>query len=136
MRKIYSFVALLIGLQWTALAKTDTVQVHSNAMDKDVPNLIVTPQDYSNSASYPSVYLLHGAGGDYTSWSKIADLQHYADRYGLIIICPDAGVTSWYFDSPIDPKMQYETYVTSELINWVDEHYATKQARAYRAITG
>ncbi|QDH78445.1 esterase family protein [Echinicola soli] len=136
MRKIYSFVALFIGLQWIALAKTDTVQVHSDAMDKDVPNLIITPSGYSSDASYPSVYLLHGAGGDYTSWARIADLQQYADRYGLIIVCPDAGVTSWYFDSPIDPKMQYETYVAMELVHWVDQHYATKRNPDFRAITG
>ena len=130
------FVSLLMGLQAVTFAKTDTISVYSQVMDKTIPNLLFTPENYDEDNSYPTVYLLHGAGGNYTSWSGIADLQYFADLYGMIIVCPDGGVTSWYYDSPVDPKMQYETYVSAELVSWVDEHYATKKDRAYRAITG
>lgn len=130
------FVSLLMGLQAVTFAKTDTISVYSQVMDKTIPNLLFTPENYDKDNSYPTVYLLHGAGGNYSSWSGIADLQYFADLYGMIIVCPDGGVTSWYYDSPVDPKMQYETYVSSELVSWVDEHYATKKDRAYRAITG
>ena len=42
----------------------------------------------------------------------------------------------WYFDSPIDPKMQFETYVSKELVAYIDSHYRTYANRYMRAITG
>ena len=53
----------------------------------------------------------------------------------MIIVCPD-GQDSWYFDSPIDPKMQFETYVSKELVAYIDSHYPTHANRYMRAITG
>ena len=58
-----------------------------------------------------------------------------ADNYNVIIVCPD-GQDSWYFDSPIDPKMQFETYVSKELVEYIDSHYRTHANRYMRAITG
>ncbi|MBR5102463.1 MAG: prolyl oligopeptidase family serine peptidase, partial [Muribaculaceae bacterium] len=40
------------------------------------------------------------------------------------------------FDSPIDPKMQFETYVSSELVKYVDKNYRTMADKRFRAITG
>ncbi|WP_186757226.1 alpha/beta hydrolase [Echinicola salinicaeni] len=136
MKRIYLLFIVLFGIQNLTFSKTDTIKVHSQIMDKTISNLVITPESYDQSESYPSVYLLHGAGGNFTSWSGIADLQFYADLYDMIIVCPDGGRTSWYYDSPVDPQMQYESYVTSELVEWVDDHYATKQRREFRAITG
>ncbi|WP_200975218.1 alpha/beta hydrolase family protein [Echinicola sp. 20G] len=136
MKKISLIFSFVLAFSSLVLAKTDTIQVYSQKMEKTIPNLLFTPSDYDESLAYPTVYLLHGAGGNYTSWSGIADLQYFANLYSMIIVCPDAGVTSWYYDSPIDPKMQYETFVSSELVNWVDEHYSTKADRNYRGITG
>jgi len=81
------------------------------------------------------LYLLHGAEGCYSDWSKKADLQRLANSYNVIIVCPD-GQDSWYFDSPIDPKMQFETYVSQELVTYIDSHYRTCANRYMRAITG
>lgn len=106
-------------------------------MDKSIPNLVITPDSYSTQTNgFAVLYLLHGAGNDYTEWLGYASLSDYADKYNFIIVCPDGGRTSWYFDSPIDPSMKYETYVSSELVTWVDAHYRTVPNRTKRAITG
>ena len=81
------------------------------------------------------VYLLHGADGSYRDWPTKADLDDLASEYGVLIVCPD-GQDSWYFDSPIDPKMQFETFITQELVDYVDGHYRTIPERKFRAITG
>jgi S-formylglutathione hydrolase FrmB len=52
------------------------------------------------------------------------------------LVFPDGGRTSWYYDSPIDMQMQYETYVTGELISNVDKNYNTQPHKSARAITG
>src|SRR5690606_41468252 len=43
---------------------------------------------------------------------------------------------SWYWDSPIDPNYQYETFVSEELVKWIDKNYNTIASREGRAITG
>lgn len=115
----------------------DTLMVASE-MGKTLPNLVILPDSYdSNSEEYPVLYLLHGAGGNFKDWlKKVPALANYVDHYDFIIVCPDGGVTSWYFDSPIDPTMQYETYISQEVLSAVDATYRTKADRKGRAITG
>ena len=54
----------------------------------------------------------------------------------MIIVCPDGGFGSWYWDSPVDAGSQYETYVSNELVTWIDSKYKTIKTRKGRAITG
>lgn len=119
--------------------QAEVVQVKSQKMGRDIPATVVVPAQYFDpdlqEEQFPVVYLLHGADGSYRDWPSKADLDDLASEYAVIIVCPD-GQDSWYFDSPIDPKMQFETFITSELVNWVDSHYRTLPERKFRAITG
>ena len=63
-------------------------------------------------------------------------MKQMADDYNLIIVCPDGGFSSWYFDSPVDPTIKYETYITKELIDYIDKNYKTVKKKEGRAITG
>jgi S-formylglutathione hydrolase FrmB len=49
---------------------------------------------------------------------------------------PDGGTNSWYWDSPVDPTYKYETFVSKELVEYIDSHYKTRADRTGRAITG
>lgn len=116
----------------------DTLMVESKSMNKVISNIIIKPDSYdSKNNSYSVLYLLHGAGGDYTSWiANVPSLQEYANVYDILIVCPDGGSTSWYFDSPIDKEMKYETYISKELVEAIDEKYKTIPERTSRAISG
>lgn len=132
---------LLLFLLMTSVAfasKVDTLVVFSESMQKDIKNVIITPDSYKNKGeSYSVVYLLHGAGGDYKAWlGKAPNIKKYADLYNVIIVCPDGEKTSWYFDSPIDDTYQYETYISKELVTAIDTKYNTKADPAHRAVTG
>lgn len=118
--------------------QTDTVEVMSSKMGRNIKNVVVVPQQYyagPKGQQYPTLYLLHGAWGRFSDWCKKANLEQIATQYGMIIVCPD-GQDSWYFDSPIDPKMQFETYVSKELVNYIDSHFRTFKSHFMRAITG
>lgn len=122
-----------------AESRIDTLSVPSPAMDTSIPAIVVLPATYEedNNRRFPVVYLLHGATGNYTDWTQQApQLSEYADQNGLIIVCPDGGYTSWYFDSPVDSQYRYETHITREVIPYVDAHYRTQTGPAHRAITG
>ena len=119
-------------------AKVDTLKVYSDAMQKEIPAVIITPESYSKNTSYPVIYLLHGYSGNYKSGLKgeYDAAPRYADAYNMIIVLPDGGFSSWYFDSPVDSTWQYETFVSKELIQYVDKHYSTVSSPKGRAITG
>ena len=120
--------------------QADTIEVMSQAMGRTIKNVVIMPESYFYPANlqqdrYPVLYLLHGAYGCYSDWSRKTDLNQLASKYDVIIVCPD-GQDSWYFDSPVDPKMQFETYVSKELVSYIDSHYRTIPNRFMRAITG
>lgn len=122
-------------LQATA-AIVDTVETYSAAMKKSIKAVVITPDDYAGAKELPVVYLLHGYSGGYADWiSRAKGFEKAADQYQLIIVCPD-GNNSWYWDSPIDPRYKYETYVSKELVEWIDGKYKTIKSPKGRAITG
>lgn len=119
-------------------AKVDTLLVFSESMHKSIPNFVIIPDNYTKmSSEMPVLYLLHGAGGNYTDWlSNVPQINTYANDYNMIIVCPDGGFTSWYFDSPVDDKMRYETYFFKELVSQIDLKYNTIKNKKGRGITG
>jgi S-formylglutathione hydrolase FrmB len=54
----------------------------------------------------------------------------------MIIVCPDAAFSSWYFDSPVDSSFKYETFTAIELPAYIDANYKTIRSKRGRAITG
>lgn len=117
--------------------KVDTVETYSASMQKTIRAVVITPDTYDGNRDFPVVYLLHGYSGNYSNWIKSApSMRDAADVYQTIIVCPDGAFSSWYWDSPIDPTMRYETYVSNELVAWVDSKYKTIKSRTGRGITG
>lgn len=128
---------LMICAFFASAAQVDTLLTHSEAMKKDIKAVVITPDGYQQGKNYPTVYLLHGAGDKYSGWvNKVPAIKKYADDFQMIIVCPDGNVTSWYFDSPVDPAWKYETYVAKELVAIIDQKYKTINDRKGRAITG
>lgn len=138
-RKSFLLVAFFLILAApTFAAKVDTLLIKSPSMKKDIQVIVVTPDAAlgKKAAACPVVYLLHGHGGDAKTWIKIKpNLPQIADEKGIIFVCPD-GKTSWYWDSPKDPSSRYETFVSSELVKYIDGNYKTIADRKGRAITG
>lgn len=119
-------------------ATVDTVTIYSEAMHKSKKCVVIKPDSYKKrSNQYPTVYLLHGYAGDFSNWIiRVPQLKKHADDLQLLIVCPDGGYSSWYFDSPIDTSMKYETYIGKEVPEYIDAHYRTIKNRNARAITG
>ncbi|MDH6307335.1 S-formylglutathione hydrolase FrmB [Dysgonomonas sp. PFB1-18] len=139
--KKYLSLLLLVALSLSGLQaqRVDTVTVLSKKMNRNIKNVVVLPEGYDKASDkkYPVVYLLHGYGGKYDTWVKGTkkSLPQDATRLQMIFVCPD-GQNSWYWDSPVEPSMQFETYVSSELISYIDSHYNTVASPKGRAVTG
>lgn len=117
-------------------ASVDTVDVFSLKMRKEVRCVVVSPEENSEHIRHAVVYLLHGYSGNYASWLHIApQIKTWVDQTGTIVVCPD-GANSWYFDSPLDSSVRYETFVSSELVRYIDSNYRTVRSAKARAIAG
>ena len=122
-------------------ARVDTIEVASAVMQKNIGAAVVLPKAYtSNKASFPVLYLLHGGTGGFRDWlTKTPDkelLHRLADQYNIIIVTPDGGPVSYYFDSPVNKESQYETFIAKELVQKVDATYRTVRDRKGRVIAG
>jgi S-formylglutathione hydrolase FrmB len=137
MLKSFTFIIFAFALHQKAIAaRVDTVDTYSASMKKTIKAVVVLPDNYASAQALPVVYLLHGHSGNFRDWvTKGKGFESAADLYQMIVVCPD-GNNSWYWDSPVDPGFKYETYVATELVNWVDSKYKTIKNKKGRAITG
>ncbi|MDP4284412.1 MAG: alpha/beta hydrolase family protein [Bacteroidota bacterium] len=135
----FVFILALVFLQTTLkAASVDTVSIYSTAMHTNSKCIVILPQSYNNSNKhFPVVYLLHGYSGNYSDWvKKVPKIKKEADEFQIIIVCPDGHYNSWYFDSPVNSSIKYETYISTEVPNFIDSHFHTIAKRNYRAIAG
>ena len=130
------FAALALGCVLSGeAAQLDMHLVRSAAMDKNIPVTVILPNSYDGVRRYPVVYMLHGAGGCHST-NTWKGMQELVDRNDVILVSPDGAVTSWWFDSPVDPKFRYETFAAKEVVAWADETLLTIPDRSKRAVTG
>ena len=137
-KKLLLIALFLVWVAPSFAAKVDTLLIKSPSMNKDVQVVVVTPDAALGKKAVvcPAIYLLHGYGGNAKTWIGIKpNLPQIADEKGIIFVCPD-GKNSWYWDSPLNPSYCYETFISSELVKYIDEHYKTIADRKGRAITG
>ena len=137
MKKYFYFILFLLLAFSLQAATVDTVLIYSNAMHKTSKAVVIKPAAYDNEKHFPVVYLLHGYAGDFSNWIKLVpQIKQYADAFQLMIVCPDGAYASWYLDSPVDTAYKYETYIGTEVPDYIDAHYTTIANRKARAITG
>jgi S-formylglutathione hydrolase FrmB len=117
-------------------ATVEDMNARSEKMGRGIPVTVIKPEVYSQSADarFPVAYALHGSGGNNVSFAGTD--RALADRWQVVVVCPDGGLTSWWLDSPIDPAYQYETFVAKELVGFMDQRYRTLATREKRAIVG
>jgi putative tributyrin esterase len=95
--------------------------------------VVVLPDGYDSTRTYPVLWLLHGYGGDESSWLKYTHLAHYLRPYPLVVVLPDAQV-SWYVNAFSDTAARFEDYLLQDLTETVATRYAVDLTR--QAIAG
>lgn len=101
----------------------------SAALGRKVLYLVWRPEPREGE-TYPVLLLLHGAGASAYAYSDgVGDeLTALAARHKIVIVAPDGG-TNWWLDSPIDPKVRYETMVAEELIAELERELPVSKVR-------
>ncbi|MBJ7257539.1 MAG: cadherin-like domain-containing protein, partial [Akkermansiaceae bacterium] len=145
-RMVCGLLMAVLGLGApSALAdnRLSTVSVPSVSMSKSIDTAIMLPTSYASNPGrrYSVIYFLDGyntGGRDgiriFYDWYKY-DLLRLCDQYDVIMVAVGC-VNKWYFDSPVDPTVRWQTFLTNELIPYVDANYRSVGTRQGRAITG
>ena len=118
---------------------------------------VYTPPQYSSSGErYPVLYLLHGSGGDETSWlglgraAQILDNLIAAKRCRPMIVVMPNGNSDRAAAPGVDPYNTAkasgtafesmlgltESVFVNEVVNYVENHYRTINDKEHRAIAG
>ena len=113
----------------------------SAALGRTMPILVYVPRGYdSGNTSYPVVYLLHGYGGGHGEWQyygvfeEATKLIDSGDIPPMIIVLPEGELGYWFDHADNGPK--YGTYLSHDVVSYVDTTYRTQPTRARRAIGG
>jgi S-formylglutathione hydrolase FrmB len=114
--------------------KTQDISFHSSALNRQVTYRVILPVDVPAARTLPVVYLLHGTGNDFRTWSNHSDIAEYA-RKGLILVMP-WGDLSFYVNAVGAKDDKYEDYTTRDLIADVESRFPARHDREGRAIIG
>jgi len=110
------------------------ISLHSSALNRQVVYRVFLPAELPSGRKLPVVYLLHGAGNDFRTWSNSSNVAEYA-RKGLILVMPDGGL-SYYVNAAGVKNDKYEDYITRDLTADVESRFPARRDRAGRAIVG
>ena len=119
---------------------------------------VYTPPGYieDEATSYPTLYLLHGSGGDETSWADYGRACQILDNMiaqhaiqPLIVVMPNGNIEldAAPGESPYMNKQptgnnisswlgKYEKLFVQEIVNYTETHYRVKADKQHRAIAG
>ena len=116
--------------------RVENVDLQSELTGRVLPYSVILPRGYSlPGRRYPVLYLLHGHGGDHSSWIAHTKLTDYLAGLNLIVVTPE-GQDGWYTDSDTDQSAKFESYMIKELIPDVEKRFRVIPERRARAIAG
>ncbi|MFC1745104.1 alpha/beta hydrolase [Candidatus Riflebacteria bacterium] len=107
-----------------------TLEMQSEVLQKSTTVKIILP-DY-HKPPYPVLYLLHGLSDNHSTWLRNTALERYCRKYPFLIVMPDGG-KDWYCDTKAG---KYETFIASELFDYINRFFPTRKERKFRGIGG
>jgi S-formylglutathione hydrolase FrmB len=122
----------------TAGVALQDVSFYSTALKRQMDYRVFLPSTDLSGRKLPVVYLLHGAGDDYRTWSNYSGVAQYAGvakTGGLILVMPE-GASSYYLNAAEKLDDKYEDYLINDLISDVEARFPAATGRNNRAIVG
>lgn len=148
-RVIVSLAAILAPLPGVSHAQSVYLagylfdaQMWSPTLQQEMTFRIYLPPRYfsDDERRYPTLYLLHGAGGNYTEWSDSFLPEQLDDMIGLqlvqpmIVVMPDGGSRTYWANWDEGPR--YSDYVASDVVAEIDSRFRTLPYPSARGIGG
>jgi S-formylglutathione hydrolase FrmB len=100
---------------------------------------VLLPSGYeSGHTRYPVLYLLHGQGDTFATWTDMTDVEAFTATLPVIVVMPDGGhdAQAGFYSDWLDGSRQWETFHTRVLRRWVERHWRTLHGGRHRAVAG
>ncbi|MFF9858458.1 alpha/beta hydrolase [Streptomyces tendae] len=96
------------------------------------------PHDRRHRQHWPTLWLLHGCCGDYTSWTSMTDVAETDSLRDVLVVMPEAGWNGWYSDwwnhgQGGDPA--WETFHTEELRHLLERDWGAGSNRVVAGLS-
>lgn len=140
------FACLLTGLRLTSQGSQvlEGLTFHSSILNMERQYSVYLPAGYDvNNRSYPVLYLLHGGGGDHSTWIQSGEVQALADKTiaegratPMIIVMPNAKEKIKGYYNYIKGGFNYEDFFFQELIPHIEKTYRVRTKSRFRAVAG
>ncbi|WP_434100923.1 alpha/beta hydrolase [Streptomyces parvulus] len=96
------------------------------------------PSDRHHRRHWPTLWLLHGCCGDYTSWTTMTDVARTDSLRDVLVVMPEAGWNGWYSDwwnhgEGGDPA--WETFHTVELRRLLERDWGAGDNRVVAGLS-
>ncbi|MFI7869994.1 alpha/beta hydrolase [Streptomyces salinarius] len=96
------------------------------------------PYDRRHRQHWPTLWLLHGCCGDYTSWTSMTDVAETDSLRDVLVVMPEAGWNGWYSDwwnhgRGGDPA--WETFHTKELRHLLERDWGASSNRVVAGLS-
>jgi hypothetical protein len=88
---------------------------------------VLPPSDPAPGVAHNFLFVLPvepGLGTEFGDGLKTLQSLDAEDKYNLTIVEPTFSIDPWYADSSTNPEVQYETFMTTELVPWVKANLA------------
>ncbi|EIV94673.1 alpha/beta hydrolase family protein [Frankia sp. QA3] len=120
-------------------ARLVDLTIHSAAMNADetVRLLLPTGYDAQPDRTWPTLYLLHGAGSGtsgHVDWTTNTDVESRTAGRDVIVVMPDGGNVGYYSDWIADPA-KWETFHLVELRQLLERNYHAGPDRAVAGLS-
>lgn len=131
----------------------EKIKVHGSSLEGNLEGdpaerdvFVYLPPSYASQPNrrYPVVYFLHGYGATAEAYWKLMIVPDAASKVmnagsvrEMIVVLPDAHTIydgSMYSNSPTTGY--WETYITHDLVSYIDSHYRTIASREARGLAG
>ena len=115
-------------------ASTDSTGIKSydviSANNGDGPQTlrVLTPTNPAAGVAHNFLIVLPveaGLGSDFGDGLATLQSLNAQNQYNLTIVEPTFAIDSWDANNPNDPRLQYETFLTQELVPWIKQNLAT-----------
>ncbi|WP_399944620.1 alpha/beta hydrolase [Streptomyces sp. BBFR25] len=96
------------------------------------------PHERRHRQHWPTLWLLHGCCGDYTSWTSMTDVAETDSLRDVLVVMPEAGWNGWYSDwwnhgQGGDPA--WETFHTKELRHLLERDWGAGSGRVVAGLS-
>lgn len=108
--------------------------VYSPALGRTVGVRVLLPGRPQESA--PVLYLFHGGGDDFRSWTDLGRAEELTADSDLLVVMPDAGAASYSTHRTPSGTLDWHAFHTEELPAFIADAYSVRDDRRHRLLAG